>query len=391
MALAVESGVDRSGAPGPRPPPDRWRSGAAIWRLACTPTAGSTTDHDVGEGLAGRAERDAGQPTYAGRDRVHATGSWGDGGVGSAADAVPIIGEPWPHGRRSRRVRPRGFTVEVENAAEATSRAARAGRGSRSRRSAPVGVVLRHAARRGGPGRWLVAAGRSLGSRARAESARIGDGTDEELFSGGMSYLETNEAAYPGPARPRVGGRVVEVGEGVDASWMDARVTGDTMLGDGTCHLCRSGRQHLCRDRYEIGLRRGWPGALAERLPVPGARAPPPPRRGGPAARGARRTQWQRRPALRAADVRSGERLLVFGPGAIGFLVALFARADGVEVHLVGRSERSRAFATSLGSSTCGPTTRSPISATTRPSTRPARRTYRPARSSSWSPAGACP
>ena len=110
-------------------------------------------------------------------------------------------------------------------------------------------------------------------------------GTDEELFSGGMSYLHTGEAAYPIRPGHEWSGRVVEVGEGVDASWMGARVTADTMLGDGTCHLCRSGRQHLCPERYEIGIRRGWPGALAERLPVPEARTPPPARRSGPAAR----------------------------------------------------------------------------------------------------------
>ena len=94
-------------------------------------------------------------------------------------------------------------------------------------------------------------------------------GTDEELFSGGMSYLHTGEAAYPIRPGHEWSGRVVEVGDGVDDSWLDARVTADTMLGEGTCHLCRSGRQHLCPERYEIGIRRGWPGALAERMPVP--------------------------------------------------------------------------------------------------------------------------
>jgi 2-desacetyl-2-hydroxyethyl bacteriochlorophyllide A dehydrogenase len=173
-------------------------------------------------------------------------------------------------------------------------------------------------------------------------------GTDEELFSGGMSYLHTGEATYPIRPGHEWSGRVVEVGEGVEASWLGARVAADTMLGDGTCHLCRSGRQHLCPERHEIGIRRGWPGALAERLPVPERalrRLPDAmdPQLGAlvePSANAVR--------ALRAAGVRSGERLLVFGPGAIGCLVGLFARADGVEVHLVGRSERSRAFAMSL-------------------------------------------
>jgi threonine dehydrogenase-like Zn-dependent dehydrogenase len=174
-------------------------------------------------------------------------------------------------------------------------------------------------------------------------------GTDEELFSGEMSYLHTGDATYPIRPGHEWCGRVVEVGEGVDPSWIGRRVTADTMLGDGTCDRCRSGRQHLCENRHEIGIRRGWPGALAERLPVPerallrlpeeldpqlGALVEP----GGNAVR-----------ALRGADVGAGERLLVFGPGAIGCLVAIFARANGAEVHLVGRSERSLAYARSLG------------------------------------------
>lgn len=53
--------------------------------------------------------------------------------------------------------------------------------------------------------------------------------------------------------------------------------------------------------------------------------------------------------AVRAAGLAPGERLLVLGPGTIGLLVAQIAAAEGIEVHLLGRSERSRAFARALG------------------------------------------
>jgi threonine dehydrogenase-like Zn-dependent dehydrogenase len=39
----------------------------------------------------------------------------------------------------------------------------------------------------------------------------------------------------------------------------------------------------------------------------------------------------------------------VLGPGTIGLLAAVFARAAGAEVHLMGRSEMSFGFARSLG------------------------------------------
>jgi threonine dehydrogenase-like Zn-dependent dehydrogenase len=53
--------------------------------------------------------------------------------------------------------------------------------------------------------------------------------------------------------------------------------------------------------------------------------------------------------AVRAAAVAEGERLLILGAGTIGLLAAMIARAEGAEVHLMGRSARSLAFARSLG------------------------------------------
>jgi threonine dehydrogenase-like Zn-dependent dehydrogenase len=170
-------------------------------------------------------------------------------------------------------------------------------------------------------------------------------GTDTEVFSGEMSYLHTGEAAYPMRIGHEWAGVVSAVGSGVDSVWVGRRVTGDTMLGCGRCDRCTSGRQHLCASRYEIGIRGGWPGALAMQLPVPvralheltvdadlGALVEP----GANAVR-----------AVRAAS--SAARLLVLGPGTIGLLCALLAAADGVETHLVGIEPASLEFARSLG------------------------------------------
>ena len=171
-------------------------------------------------------------------------------------------------------------------------------------------------------------------------------GTDLEFWSGEMSYLHSGAAEYPIRIGHEWCGAVASVGPGVDPAWIGRRVTGDTMLGCGHCERCLGGRQHLCAERFEIGIRRGWPGALAERLPVPerallslpdavdstlGALVEP----GGNALR-----------AVRAAGLTAGERLLVLGPGTIGLLTALIARAQGAEVHLLGQSVE---FARSLG------------------------------------------
>ncbi len=174
-------------------------------------------------------------------------------------------------------------------------------------------------------------------------------GTDAEIFSGAMAYLDSGEAEFPIRIGHEWCGRVGAIGSDVDPAWLGRRVTGDTMLGCGHCRLCRTGRQHLCADRYEIGVRHGWPGALAEQLPVPasalvelpdpvdevlGALVEP----GGNALR-----------SVRGAALSPGSRLLVLGPGTIGLLIAQIARAHEVDVHLVGRSARSRDFAESLG------------------------------------------
>lgn len=174
-------------------------------------------------------------------------------------------------------------------------------------------------------------------------------GTDVEFFTGGMQYLHDGFAHYPMRIGHEWAGVVASLGEGVDRRWLGRRVTGDTMLGCGECRRCRSGHQWVCEFRTEIGIRGGRPGALAEQLAVPvralhelpdtvddalGALVEP----GGNAYR-----------CVQAAAPAAGDRVLVLGPGTIGLLVAMFARAAGAEVHVMGRSRRAIDFAKSVG------------------------------------------
>jgi threonine dehydrogenase-like Zn-dependent dehydrogenase len=174
-------------------------------------------------------------------------------------------------------------------------------------------------------------------------------GTDVEFFTGEMAYLHQGHARYPMRLGHEWCGRVSAVGAGVDPGWVGRRVTGDTMLGCGRCRRCQGGLHHVCEDRFEIGIRGGWPGALAEQLPVPvaalhalpdavdataGAMVEP----GGNAIR-----------AVDAAGLAPGARLLVLGPGTIGLLAAQFALAGGAEVHVLGVTAESLACARALG------------------------------------------
>jgi threonine dehydrogenase-like Zn-dependent dehydrogenase len=174
-------------------------------------------------------------------------------------------------------------------------------------------------------------------------------GTDVEFYTGEMAYLHSGRERFPVRIGHEWTGVVGEVGPQVDPAWVGRRVVGDTMIGCGTCSRCRSGRHHVCVELVELGCSLGRAGALAERLAIParqlltlpdsvddamGALVEP----GGNAMR-----------AVRSAGVAAGERLLVLGAGTIGLLAAMFARAEGAEVHLLGRSPRSLAFARSLG------------------------------------------
>ena len=174
-------------------------------------------------------------------------------------------------------------------------------------------------------------------------------GTDVEFFTGRMQYLEDGHAHYPMRIGHEWMGTVAAVGDGVDPAWVGLRVTGDTMLGCGVCRRCLSGYQHVCEFRQEVGIRGGRAGALAEQLAVPasslhrlpdhfdavlGALVEP----GGNALR-----------SVQGAAIHEGDRVLVLGPGTIGLLVGMFAQAAGADVHVLGRSARSREFAETVG------------------------------------------
>jgi threonine dehydrogenase-like Zn-dependent dehydrogenase len=204
-----------------------------------------------------------------------------------------------------------------------------------------------------GPGRSEVAdveSPRAAPGQVVIDVERVGVcGTDVEFFTGDMAYLHHGHAGYPIRLGHEWCGTVSAVGGDVDPGWLGRRVTGDTMLGCGKCDRCRGGRAHVCEDRYEVGIRGGFPGALAEQVAMPvtalyplpdavdgvaGALVEP----GGSALR-----------AVRGAALRPGERVLILGPGTIGLLAAMFALAQGATVHMLGLTRQSLDFAATLG------------------------------------------
>jgi threonine dehydrogenase-like Zn-dependent dehydrogenase len=174
-------------------------------------------------------------------------------------------------------------------------------------------------------------------------------GTDAEFFSGEMAYLHQGHAQYPLRLGHEWCGAVSATGDGVDPSWLGRRTTGDTMLGCGRCRRCLGGLHHVCRDRYEVGIRRGWPGALAEQIAVPVASLHPLPVSVDATAGALVEPGGNALRAVESAALARGDRLLVLGPGTIGLLATRFALVQGAEVHVAGLTEPSLDFARDLG------------------------------------------
>ena len=174
-------------------------------------------------------------------------------------------------------------------------------------------------------------------------------GTDVEFFTGDMAYLHSGHAEYPLRLGHEWCGTVSAIGAAVDAAWLGRRVTGDTMLGCGECELCLRGRQHVCERRFEIGIRGGWPGALAEQLRVPASalRALPD---GMTAAAGALVEPGGN--ALRAVEATAtgpGDDVAIWGAGSIGLLATAFVVMTGARAHVVDPRDAARELALEFG------------------------------------------
>ncbi len=186
--------------------------------------------------------------------------------------------------------------------------------------------------------------------RCRRRLERVGVcGTDVELFTGTWAYFHQGHVHYPLQPGHEWCGTVSAVGAGVDRAWIGRRVMGDPMIGDGTCRRCRRGNQHVCEHRRESGVRDGSDGALAEQVAVPVRSLHPLPDNVDATLGALVEPAGNALRAARAANVAAGDLALVLGPGTIGLLVAMFLRASDIMVHLMGETERSLAFARSLG------------------------------------------
>ena len=174
-------------------------------------------------------------------------------------------------------------------------------------------------------------------------------GTDVELYTGEMAYIDQGHTHFPLRLGHEWTGRVAAVGHAADDGWLGRRITGDTMLGCGHCAFCRAGAHHVCPERFEVGIRDGWPGALAEKVLIPARFAYEIPEHVSVTAAALVEPGGNALRAAQAANISAGAEVLVLGSGTIGLLAAQFALAVGADVHIGGVRAGSLALARSLG------------------------------------------
>lgn len=128
------------------------------------------------------------------------------------------------------------------------------------------------------------------------------------------------------------------VEEAEDASLVGRAASVFPLLPCGTCEACETGRYAQCKDYSYYGSRED--GGMAEFLAVKRANLCLLPEGVSLAAGAMTEPAAVALHALRKGAMRLGDRVLIYGIGAIGVLAAEFARASGAaEVILVGRTE----------------------------------------------------
>ena len=164
--------------------------------------------------------------------------------------------------------------------------------------------------------------------------------TDQKILTG--KFPATKFPHVPGH---EFSGEIVATGDGVTLA-PGARVGVEVHVGCGTCDRCREGMYTLClnygkRETGHAHVGFTVDGGLAEYSAVPAAAIHPLPENvsfdDGAWTDNLGVALW----ALERGRLAAGERVVVFGPGAIGLCAAQVARALGAgEVVLVGRGER---------------------------------------------------
>ena len=164
-------------------------------------------------------------------------------------------------------------------------------------------------------------------------------GTDYAIYSGEFSFVKSGDVHFPLTQGHEWSGVVERVGALVKNFKAGDRVISDTNVSCGRCFACLNGDITECKDLRPLGTIHAWDGAFAEYILMPerhvfhladqisfddGAAVEP---------------ATIAFSAVRAAEVKPGETVIVHGCGSIGIIAAKLAKIAGAsKVFITGRT-----------------------------------------------------
>src|SRR5579859_6963309 len=129
-------------------------------------------------------------------------------------------------------------------------------------------------------------------------------------------------------------GVISEIGGAVQSFQPGDAVAVESVIWCGRCSPCRAGKTHLCLERRLFGIHE--PGGIAEAVAVPERLVHRIPRRLAPEHAALAEPTTVALHALLLQPPQAGDVVLITGPGPIGLLAGLVARAGGARVLVAG-------------------------------------------------------
>ncbi len=161
-------------------------------------------------------------------------------------------------------------------------------------------------------------------------------GTDLHILSG--THPQAKPPLVPGH---EFAGEVYEIGEGVEASYRNARVGADSYRGCGDCLFCRSGNRQLCEQgtcEYGINIDGGW----QEFVVIPAANLYRLPDSVSLVDAGAGCILNCPMAAVEMLGIEKGDRVLILGDGPSSLVLLQLARIKGAGMVVVSGHRRRR-------------------------------------------------
>lgn len=165
-------------------------------------------------------------------------------------------------------------------------------------------------------------------------------GTDLHIAAWTPGY-ESMQSAMPVTLGHEFAGTIVAVGANVDHGMVGMNVTARPSVLCGTCAPCLAGDEDDCSGRRGIGIGRN--GAFASHVAVPEANCVPLPSGLDFEIAALTEPMTVCAEAVDTGEVKTGDRVLVLGPGFIGQGIALFCEAAGAsEIVICGHNDGPR-------------------------------------------------